>query len=100
METPTAENIAEAFRKVIAGWLGADTRKTIDNVNRLSINDGTCATQEFCDANIAMLEAFEVFDLDPLPEDDAEREAMTDLWNRAWNIAKEQGFSKINQETK
>ena len=99
MKSPTAEHIAEAFRKIISEWLDEKTVKAIDSENK-SNSDGTCATHNFCDANMAMMEAFEGFGIDPLPEDDAEREAMTDLWNRAWNIAKEQGFSKINQETK
>ena len=93
MNNPTPENIAEEFRKVIAEWLGEDTRRTIDLVNKIPSNAGTCATHNFCDANAAMLEAFENFGIDPLPEDEAKREEMADLWNRAWDIAKAKGFS-------
>lgn len=58
-----------------------------DNARLHAEGSTCCASHDWCDANMAMFEAFENLDLDPLPDDDAERERMTDLWNAAWASA-------------
>lgn len=49
----------------------------------------TCASHDWCDANMAMDEAIRSFGLDPLPpdRDGGMSQAMTDLWNAAWESA-------------
>lgn len=49
--------------------------------------EGVCASHDFCDANMVMLEAFEAIagrEIDPGTMTDADRDA----WSAAWNVAR------------
>ena len=80
--------LSRKFSSILMEWLGKETMDDVVKVNA-ERNDNTCASHDHTDANMAMLEAFEVLfgranDL----QDDGD----TDLWNAAWDKAKKQGF--------
>lgn len=83
--------IAKEFHRLIREELPQKhVLAQIDGLNE-DHGDDTCATHDFCDANMPMATAFEeVMDreLDCASEDD------TTLWNMAWGLAKCNGFSK------
>jgi hypothetical protein len=61
--------------------------------------DGSCATHDFCDANVMMLEAFEnvlgrefVFADEDDPHSEAQNTIDTMLWSAAWEIARNHKF--------
>jgi len=81
--------VAKKFCDVLRGRLGDD----VDEVVRRNATEeyrGCCASHDFCDANMAMAEAYEAatgraWDLDN--EDEAD-----DVWDASWGIAKAAGF--------
>ena len=99
--TITQERIADAFADVLRDWLTADQWAEMQARN-VVYSDGVCASHDFCDANMAMAEAFETvtgrepaFGYDTLadgsPVDPAaaiQADADCDTWNAAWAIAK------------
>jgi hypothetical protein len=48
--------------------------------------DGACASHNYCDANIVMLDAWHLMFDRPI---DADIEAEAKLWNAAWEVARE-----------
>lgn len=97
MELPTKEALAEAFHAKIGEWLTKAERERVDWRNHKNAEDsrlqGVCATHDFCDANMAMLEAWQKVTgvEDELWEMD---DAQTERWNEAWGLAKANGFSE------
>ena len=64
--------------------------------------DGACATHDFCDANVFMLEAFQkvlgreyTFYNSDIEGSDKENENDTCLWNKAWEIARDNNFKSL-----
>lgn len=84
--TPTA--LAKEFCAVIAEWLTPQQMDIVRERNR-TIAAGCCATHDFCDANMAMAEAFEnLAGFEPdTADDDVSR-----IWSTAWNLALAAGF--------
>jgi len=79
------ETIASEFVNVLHDWLTAYEMDLIRNYNATPAYSASCASHNFCDANMAMLEAFEAitdceFNLD--------NQAHIDLFNAAWDHAK------------
>lgn len=91
------ELIAGAFSRVLRQWLTPLQMAKVITRNRRELHAGVCHSHDFCDANMAMDEAFKVV-LGRgmlLIEDgasDEDKEADTDLWNAAWDIAKKRDF--------
>jgi hypothetical protein len=73
----TPKQLAEEFDRVLRNDV---TPKQYDEILRLNrteaYSEGTCATHDFCDSNMTMLEAVQNLGVD---EDDNR------LWNDAWN---------------
>lgn len=87
------EKLADAFVVEIRAEVGFFDLIAIDRINA-ERNDMTCATHDFCDANMPMDAAFtKVFGRSILPEDGEMADADCDLWNAAWSRAKALGFS-------
>jgi len=83
--------VADRFRAVILDWLGPDTCRAVDRTNA-TLGPAFCATHDHCDANMAMDKAMKdlgVYDDD----DDAFTDVVTDLWDKAWDMAKKDGFA-------
>lgn len=86
-----AEKIARKFREIVSADL-SEHLEEIDRINR-ERNDDTCATHDYCDANMLMLDAFELIHEPFFGEDGHSSEAHMRLWGEAWGIAKRTGFS-------
>lgn len=90
-----AREFADRFKVVLRRQLSPAELKAIDETNRQRA-DATCATHDYCDANMAMLEA--VVELTGLPEDEAtdrlvRGDLLIDAVNEGWTLAKAEGFS-------
>lgn len=84
----TAERIGDRFAAILTEWLGARTMATVRARNSewqaADPTTSACAAHDFCDANMAMAEAFEaVVGREP----DVDAEGDTQLWNAAYDHA-------------
>lgn len=83
--------LAGAFSSVLLEWLGEHTLRGVVNANARELNPDVCHSHDECDANMAMLEAFEkTFPSEPFDLDSAEQVA---LFNNAWDKARENNFN-------
>lgn len=81
--------IAKQFIANIQRWLTIEERAKVDDRNK--IDRDSCATHDFCDANVAMNAAFLSV---TGREIDLQNQTEIDLWSDAWGHAIEQEFSK------
>ena len=91
---PPAEKLAGAFAKEIREALSPETLNRVQVLNRYYTDkygeDRACATHDFIDANVCMLDAFKkTF---PGTEPDPAIQIVSDLMNEAWSLAKKEGF--------
>jgi len=90
-----SRTIATEFCKVLREWLTPEQMREVVKRNETYGAD-VCATHDFCDANMAMLEAFTtagertILDCE---DGTPEFEDATALWNRVWDMAKAAKFS-------
>lgn len=95
VEAAGAQALAQRFALLLRDLLGTPILREIDTRNRMA-PAGTCASHDFCDANMVMELAFiEIFGQQSLSEDEATSNANTRRWNSAWRIAVETGFVKL-----
>lgn len=87
----TAEQLARAFARRIRT---STTRAELEIIvlrNQEEPMTGVCHTQDFLDANVLMEDAFaEIIGRGPEPDSEAD----ADLWNLAWNLARESKFGR------
>jgi len=91
-----AERLAGPFAKEIRASL---TTQQLAHVvlrnkayDRIHGEDYACATHDFIDSNVCMLDAFKkTF---PMTEPDPASQAVADIINEAWSIAKKEGFRR------
>ena len=89
--------VSREFADVLREWLTPQEWAKMAERNRSpDYQGGICASHDFCDANMAMVEAFETvmgreFNGDATEADFA-------LWNAAWNHA-HKGALRTNAET-
>ena len=90
---PTVEDLCETFRAVITDWFPESIRREIDATNAEYKKDPNlskcCATHNHCDANQAMVDAWEALSK---VEIDGACEAQAIIWGAAWDMAKTRGF--------
>jgi hypothetical protein len=93
-----ARTMGIKFSKVLKKWLGRSTMLEVVKRNT-EANDSSCASHDFCDANMAMDEAFTKvmgrsfeFNFDEDPAKYSTNESDTDLMNAAWSDAKTNNF--------
>lgn len=80
--------VANEFSKVLHEWLTDDEMKEV--IKRNEDDMMCCASHDFCDANMAMDEAFtKVFNR----EFDMESDHDNKIWNDAWTAAKQNQFN-------
>ena len=87
--TSDVERLSDEFSRVIRDWLEPWELSEVRKRNRVFARQGLsfCATQEFCDANQAMIDAFEfVLGRSGTDDDDSE------LWTEAWNLSQYREF--------
>lgn len=94
--------LAKKFSKVLKKWLGKKKMAIVVSRNK-EANDSCCASHDFCDANMAMDEAFTKvmgrtfdFNFEETTEGGMQNSKDTDLMNAAWSMAKSNDFY-INQ---
>lgn len=89
--TTDVNTLARTFIAVLRnGWLTERQMRSVVTKNRA--NPECCATHDYCDANMAMDEAFKASFGRPM---DLGRDEDKDLWNRAWNVAKAVEFDAM-----
>ena len=90
--TTMIDDLAKTFHSIVReNELCRDHLTEIDATNSERGDSNTCATQDYCDANMLMLEAFKVaFDREP----ETVNEADIALWNAAWDKALDNGFDE------
>lgn len=90
VEKIVIELLSREFAHVLCTWLTVEEMRQVNLRNPTPAYKGCCASHDFCDANMAMDEAFHNFGMslgdDP---DDVHR---FDLWNHAWDLAKANNF--------
>ena len=94
-DTQQIERVAKRFAAILGQWLTMEELSIAVYRNEHKYAKDICASHDFCDANMAMEQAF--LDLDitspiDFPSDSTERIAAFDLWNAAWDMAKENNF--------
>ena len=87
----TSETVGDEFVAILSNWLTDYEMDLVVHYNATPAYVQSCASHNFCDANMAMLAAFEdttncEFDLDD--------QGHVDLFNAAWD------YAKINHLTK
>jgi hypothetical protein len=94
-DNPKIPLLARVFSRVLQEWLmPAEMNQAIAR-NETAEYKGACATHDFCDANMAMHEAFENLGLKGISDfetDSPEQVAAMALWNKAWDYAKANRF--------
>jgi len=78
--------IADRFAEVLRAWLTPQEFAEMKRLNETpEYQSGICASHNYCDANMAMCEAFEsVMEYPP----DGSNEAHAAIWNAAWDLAR------------
>jgi hypothetical protein len=86
----TPAQVAIEFAKVLRHWLTPNEMQEVLRRNKTAAyQNGACASHDFCDANMAMAEAFKKFRIDPA----VDNSDVLKLWNAAWDIAHKSGFA-------
>ena len=87
--------LSRAFIAVINEWLTPKEIRLVVRRNRINADPLSCATHDFCDANMAMFEAYvKTFGREPELQSDADMALM----NRAWDLAKDAQFGVHGME--
>lgn len=94
-----ANDLCGAFCDVLNEWLTPAEKAEVLRLNNTEHNLSICHTHDFCDANQAMLDAWElVFGKDEAPSvitagtTDDQKEFDNSIWNAAWSKARAMQF--------
>jgi hypothetical protein len=89
-EIEIINNVAGEFSRILKEWIGTINLTEVNRRNRKKEYKGCCASHDFCDANMAMLEAFE----DITGEDCNLEDPYThSIMNEAWDCARIADFN-------
>jgi hypothetical protein len=80
------KRVADTFVNVLKSWLTPEQFATMQRRNKEETDSRICHSHDFCDANMAMLDALNEHGIDV----DADNEDHTALWNKVWEAAKPQ----------
>lgn len=92
--------IADRFATVLREWLTADEFEEMKQLNATSeYATGCCASQNYCDANMAMDTAIK--QILPGANIDADDETQAAVWNAAWDLARKRhiGAPRMKRQT-
>lgn len=95
MPTPTATALAEEFAARLYVSIGAKAFDEVIRRNNEHAGDSACASHDFCDANMVMLDAVQALDPEADVDDILQGDDWIARWNEAWDIAKASGFSEF-----
>jgi hypothetical protein len=87
MKLPTSKELARKFDEVLRTHVTPEEYGEILRLNR-EYGKNECASHDFCDANMTMLEALKSFGI---PEDMALNDECHRLWCAAWEKWKSNG---------
>jgi hypothetical protein len=97
MNLPAVEAVADEFARVLRTWLSDAEWADMCARNASETDSYICHSHDFCDANMAMMEAMENLGVDVQSTMDGSDTGLggkwdvspiTVLWNDAWNMAK------------
>jgi len=80
------EQVANEFCRILNSWLSSVEIAEINRLNATKEYSDCCASHNFCDSNMAMIEALEKF---------GRRGEYSPLSQDAWTMAKERGFAVL-----
>lgn len=85
------KRLAEEFSKVLRIWLTPMQMAIVVERNSENTDERVCHSHDFCDANMAMQDAFErVFGREPRMDGGSDLDES--LWGFAWDVAKDCEF--------
>ena len=87
---PTPAAVASKFSGILRQWLSDSEIAEAIERNAAETDKSICHLHDFCDANVAMLEALQSFKLDGT--DIYEDDDLMRLWSDAWALAAKSGF--------
>lgn len=87
--------LANVFSSILRGMLTQEEFDKVRELNKTKEYSESCASHNFCDSNIAMIEALEALDI-PF---DTENEAQSELINEAWDLARANSFARVGEHT-
>jgi len=88
------QSLALRFAQILLSTLGVDVIHEIDRRNA-SAPPGTCASHDFCDANVVMEEAFiDTYGHSSLTDDGMDATNVA-RWNDAWALAVSSGLAQL-----
>lgn len=94
LDNDIVDQLTEQFVTVLKEWTTPEDFAEMQRLNAAETNPSICHSHDFCDANMAMLEAFEMMGVtSSVDYEDAysvEAEHARCLWNAAWALAKPQ----------
>lgn len=80
-----SETVAIEFTRLLRKEIGTENFLQVRRLNATpDYSGGLCASHEFCDANMLMLEAFQNLGFEPNFDNDQH----VALWNDAWAVAR------------
>ena len=92
----TSKELASHFSVVLRQWLTVPEITEINSINAVGGYDAsTCASHDYCDANMAMLEAVSNAIGVPVDDIDVSDPGFCELVNTAWAIAKRVDFDPL-----
>ena len=83
-----AQQIGKTFAAVLKEWLTPEQFHEMKDWNGQNRDNPCCASHDYCDANMAMCEAFIQL---KMPTTDGGR-FDTALWDAAWSYARQEGL--------
>lgn len=92
IESPE-NKLARKFSEVLLEWCGPKELKAMNARNILEKDKSVCHSHDFCDANLAMIEACESLGI--RWENDLNSNDYNSTVDKAWNLAKKNQFYKL-----
>lgn len=78
--------LAKKFSSILREWLTEEEMRLVNQKNSDRL-DGSCASHDYCDANMAMVEAFAAMSGESISNENI------DLVNDAWHLARRSKFN-------
>lgn len=88
---PTVPDLARQFCRVLRDTLSPTQMAEAVRRNAAETDPTICHSHDFCDANMAMAEAWESLSAVPCGADCPD--AVNAIWNAAWDMAKDANFN-------
>lgn len=88
-----SQAIAREFSRLLTQYLGKGTMRQLIRKNKTAEYKGFCASHDYCDSNVFMIEAIcNHLGLDP---DSIDLSEYSEVMNQSWDMAKDNGFFQL-----